>query len=66
MSVMYWKIGKYKEGCDTCDSKNDKTPVYARARGRGVPRLFHICCRKEIALVDHSLVVARTLVDCVE
>ncbi len=31
MAVMCCNIGKYKVTCDTCDSKNDKTPVYTRA-----------------------------------
>ena len=46
-------LATYIEVCDTCDSKNDKTPVmrtYAYARGGGVIGLFTIHFSSEVVL----------------
>ena len=32
--LISWNVAYYKEGSDTCDSKNDKTPCNARVRAR--------------------------------
>ena len=58
MSVVCCKIGKFKENCDSSDSKKDKTLVYTRTRARigNSPLLFHICFLKRSALVARTLV----------
>ena len=40
MSVVCCKIGKFKENCDSSDSKKDKTLVYIRVRARE-EEIFH-------------------------
>ena len=58
MSVVCCKIGKFKENCDSSDSKKDKTLVYTRTRARrgNSPLLFHICFLKRSALVARTQV----------
>ena len=37
----------YKDECDTCDSKNDKTPVYTRAREGHSTAISHLFSEEE-------------------
>ena len=40
MSVVCCKIGKFKENCDSSDSKKDKTLVYTRTRAREIVHYY--------------------------
>ena len=59
MGVNGWNLEDCEEECDTCDSKNDKTPVmcaYAYAREGGI-ELFTIgffnCC-SVVPFIDNT------------
>ena len=41
----------YKEGCDTCDSKNNKTPVNARVRVRAREGNYRYFCNSFIVVL---------------
>ena len=47
IAVICCKIRRYRVTCDTCDSKNDKTPVYTRAREGHSTAISHLFSEEE-------------------